>query len=110
MKAVNEKIKKYLDANAATIIGKVAKKKKSKIFDSHDFIFELIHSQDGEDEYISWLNGFETERFRTTNSQIGQYLAQKEKAGKLGIQKLTRNDSPNIKGNDSENQEWEYLS
>jgi hypothetical protein len=69
-------------------------------FDSHNFITRYLNEY--EKEYIQILA--DSEVFRTANAQIGRFLS--DHSVELGIEKVERVVSSNIKGNESENQNW----
>ena len=73
-------------------------------FDSHAFIFKYIdlHENDYIDE-LAQNNGRE-KVFRKVNAEIGRFLAMNHED--LNIEKTNRRPSQNIKGNNTENQNW----
>jgi hypothetical protein len=82
--------------------------KMNKSFDSHKFIEQF--SIDYEADYVRMLckhkdsdNGI----FKTVHARIARFLSNKATA--LNILKTDRTSSENIKGYESENQEWEKL-
>ena len=73
-------------------------------FDSHAFIFKYIDLH--ENDYIDELaqNNGRDNVFRKVNAEIGRFLWNNSK--RLHIEKVNRLPSPNIKGNNTENQNW----
>ena len=73
-------------------------------FDSHDFI--NVYMTLYEREYVSFLDEkIDNEHiFRSVNSSIGKFLADNQK--ELGVSKNERKKSPNVRGNETENQCW----
>lgn len=100
--AVKTGIKTFLDRNAKKIIAKFP-----ETFDSHDFIRELIKTD--EKGYVEELYNCVDSRngiFRDFHSQIGQYLSDESKKGNLDIESIGRTKSDNIKDYQSENEGW----
>ena len=73
-------------------------------FDSHAFIFKYIDLH--ENDYIEELsqNNGRDKVFRKVNAEIGRFLSINQKD--LHIEKTNKLSSPNIKGNNTENQCW----
>ena len=73
-------------------------------FDSHAFIFKYIDLH--ENDYIDELakNNGRDNVFRKVNAEIGRFLSIYH--DDLHIEKLNRQLSQNIKGNNTENQNW----
>ena len=73
-------------------------------FDSHDFI--NVYMTLYEREYVSLLaEKIDNEQiFRSVNSLIGKFLA--DNCKDLGITKNGRKTSSNVRGNETENQDW----
>jgi hypothetical protein len=87
-------LKTFIDPHAEVVIAKLGNK-----FDTHAFILALLQTvldtQAGNDTII-----------QTIDAQIGKYLS--EHQTELGIKDTGRQVlSHNIKGTDSENEEWE---
>ena len=73
-------------------------------FDSHDFINDYMTLY--ERDYVELLmEKIDIEGvFRTVNSSIGRFLADHQK--ELEISKTERKPSHNVRGNETENQNW----
>lgn len=100
--AVKASIGAFLDKNVKSIVEGLP-----ETFDSHDFIRELIKAD--EEGYVRELYGCISSHngiFRDFHSQIGQYLSDNSKNGKLGIESIGRLKSDNIKDYQSENEGW----
>lgn len=73
-------------------------------FDSHAFIYKYIDLH--ENDYIDELaqNNGRDNVFRKVNAKIGRFLSIHQE--RLHIEKLNRQASQNIKGNNTGNQNW----
>ena len=76
-------------------------------FDSHQFIERFI--RENEREYVEMLYAQKDSPaiFRDVHAMIARYLV--ENADALAIKKTGRTQSENIKGYESENQNWRKL-
>lgn len=82
----------------------------SEGFDSHDFIMKYIDLY--EQEYLVELFRYAVTSqggvFRNFHSRIGEFLSKNEE--ELGIEKVERKPSLNVKGKKTENQRWRKVS
>ncbi|MBP5628925.1 MAG: hypothetical protein J6X27_03680 [Bacteroidaceae bacterium] len=90
----------------------VLREKNEHRFDSHDFIMQLIQIPEYERWYVQRLAHYAIGNvhgiFKHANSEIGRCLSTNSE--KLGIVKDDRRISLNIKGNETENQCWRFIS
>ncbi|MBQ7539871.1 MAG: hypothetical protein IJT13_01965, partial [Bacteroidaceae bacterium] len=87
---------------AETIINKL-----NDNFDTHDFIIQF--TKDFEREYIELLYHHKGKQhiFMSAHAEIGKFLA--DNAEELSIEKVTKENSENIKDYPSENQKWRKM-
>lgn len=97
------KINEALDLKEVKKVIEALKNEKKTEFSSHDFIKKYAWNH--EEKYVEMLYEHKTnEPFRTVHAKIALFLAQHTE--ELKIKKITRKESMNIFGHETEVQFW----
>jgi hypothetical protein len=94
-------VNQFMTGNLPAIRGIISQM--NRPFDSHDFIRRFAKMF--EVDYVQLLTQYQKKPFQKVHQQIGLFLADNQAA--LGIQQNGKISSPNIFGDNTQNEQWQ---